>query len=73
MRLNLDATCNENGPNLSSYPTPCLLILIIVKCNKLVTMEAQSLFDSNALTCFMDKTNATIQVGSNGKEHINVG
>jgi len=51
-RLNLDASCNENGPSLFLNPTPRL---IIVKCNKLVTIEAQTFFDSNASTCFMDK------------------
>ncbi len=39
-RLDLDASCNENGPSLSLDPTPCFLVLIIVKFSKLVTMEA---------------------------------
>ncbi len=54
-RLDLDASCNENGPNLFSDPTPCFLILIIVKCSKLVTMEAQTFLDLGASSCFMDK------------------
>jgi hypothetical protein len=45
---------------------------IIIKCNKLVIMEAQTLFDSSASTCFYGQgTSAIIQVGSSGKEHIN--
>ncbi len=55
MRLDLDASCNENGFNLYLDPTPCFVVPIIIKCNKLVTMEAQTLFDSNASTCFKDK------------------
>jgi len=47
-RLDHDASCNENGPNLSSVPT-------YLKCNKLVTMQAQTFIDSGALKCFMDK------------------
>jgi hypothetical protein len=73
VRLNLDASCNENGPNLSLDPTPYFLVPIIVKCNKLVTMEAQTLFDFGASTCFMDKelVSVTIQVGFRRKEHTN--
>jgi hypothetical protein len=54
-RLDLYASCNENGPSLSLDPTPCFLVPIIVKCNKLVMMEAQTFLDSSASTCFMDK------------------
>jgi hypothetical protein len=57
VKLNLDASCNKNGPTLFLDPTPCFLILIIVKCNKLVMMEAQIVLDSGASTCFMDNTN----------------
>jgi hypothetical protein len=53
--LDLDASCNENDPNLSSNPTPYFLVPIIVKCSKLVTMEARTLLDFGALACFMDK------------------
>ncbi len=55
VKLNLDASCNENGSNLSSGETPCFWVPIIIKCNKLVMMEAQTFFDFGALTCFMDK------------------
>jgi hypothetical protein len=55
MKLDFDASCNENGPNLSSNPTPCLLVPIIVKCSKLMTMEGSKFIDSNALACLMDK------------------
>jgi hypothetical protein len=54
-RLDLDTLCNENGHNLSLNPTPCFLVLIIIKCNKLVKMEAQTLLDFNTLACFIDK------------------
>jgi hypothetical protein len=54
-RLDLDASCNENGPNLYWNPTPCFLVLITIKCRKLVTMEAQALINYGASTCFMDK------------------
>jgi len=46
VRLDLDASCNENGPNLSLDPAPCFLVLIIIKCSKLVIMEAQTLLIS---------------------------
>jgi hypothetical protein len=55
MKLELDASCNENGPGLSLDPTQCLLVPIIVKCNKFVTVEAQTLIDVGTSTCFMDK------------------
>ncbi len=54
-RLDLDASCNENGPNLFLNSTPCLLVPIIAKCNKLMMMEAQTFFDSSALAWFMNK------------------
>ncbi len=52
-KLDLNPSCNENGHGLSLDPTPCFLVLIIVKCNKLVMMEAQTLLDSNASTCYV--------------------
>ncbi len=54
-RLYFDASCNENGPSLSLDLAPCFLVPIIVKCNKFVTMEAQSLLDYGTLACFIDK------------------
>jgi hypothetical protein len=36
-------------------PSTMFLVPIIVKCSKLVTMEAQALLDYAALACFMDK------------------
>jgi len=33
-RLDLDASCNENGPSLSSNSTPYFLAPIIVKCKR---------------------------------------
>ncbi len=41
-RLNFDASCNENACSLSSNPTPCFLLSIIVKCYKLLMTEAQT-------------------------------
>jgi hypothetical protein len=54
-KLDLDASCNENGPSLFSDPTPCFLIPIIVKCIKFMIMEAQTFLDSSTLACFIDK------------------
>jgi len=67
-RLDLDASCSENGPNLSLDPTPCFLVPIIVKCSKLVIMEAQALLDSKQINMFYGQgTSAMIQVGSSEK------
>jgi hypothetical protein len=55
IRLDLDTLCNKNGHNLSLDPTPCFLVPIIIKCNKLMTKEAQNFLDFNTLTCFIDK------------------
>jgi hypothetical protein len=55
MRLDLDASCNENGPNLFSNPTTCLLVPIIIKCDKIMTMEAPTLLNSSSSTCFVNK------------------
>jgi hypothetical protein len=41
MRLDINASCDENGPILFLDSTPCFLILIIIKCNKLMVMETQ--------------------------------
>jgi len=51
--LDLDASCNDNGPNLSNL-APYFLVPIIVKCNKLMTMEAPTFFNLNSSTCFID-------------------
>jgi hypothetical protein len=51
--LDLDASCNDNGSNLSNL-APCFLLPIIVKCNKLVTMETPTFFDSNSSAYFVD-------------------
>jgi hypothetical protein len=48
MRLNFDASCDENGPNLFLKSSPFFLVPIIIKCNKLVRMEAQTFFDYGA-------------------------
>jgi hypothetical protein len=55
MKLNRNALSNEIGSNISLDPTPCFFIPIIVKCNIVVTMEAQTLVDFSASTCFIYK------------------
>jgi hypothetical protein len=55
MKINFDALCNKIGSSLSLDPTPCFLVPIIVKCNTLATMEAQTLVDFSASTCFIYK------------------
>jgi hypothetical protein len=54
-KVDLDASCDENGPNLSSNPAPCFLVPIIIKCSKLVMMDAQTFFYFSTSTCFVDK------------------
>ncbi len=54
VRMHFNASCDENGPNLSSNPTPCFLVPTIVKCSKLVMMEAQTLLYFYTLACLMD-------------------
>ncbi len=39
-RLDLNASCNANGPKLSLNPSSYFLVPIIIKCNKLMTMVA---------------------------------
>jgi hypothetical protein len=41
MKLDINASCDKNGPSLFLDSTPCFLILIIIKCNKLMVMETQ--------------------------------
>ncbi len=54
-RLDFDASCNGNGFSITLDPMPCFLVPIIVKCNKLLTMEAQTFLDYGAYVCFIDK------------------
>jgi hypothetical protein len=53
--VDLDVSRDENGPNLCLDPAPCFLVPIIIKCSKLVMMEARTFFDFGTSTCFMDK------------------
>jgi hypothetical protein len=55
MRLDLDASCKLNGPNLSLNPTPCILSPIVIKCNKSTTMKIETFILSNASTSFINK------------------
>jgi hypothetical protein len=54
-RLDLDASCNDNGLAYFQTQHHVFLVPIIVKCNKLVMMEAQTFLNFGASTCFMDK------------------
>jgi len=54
-KLDLNASCNENGHSLSSNPTSCFLVPVIIKCNKFMTTKAQTLLNYCTLACFMDK------------------
>jgi hypothetical protein len=72
MKLDVHASCDENGPQLFSAPTPCFLIPITIKCGKHMTMEAHALLDFGVSTCFIDKKiGAAIQVGPSKEEHTN--
>ncbi len=55
MRLDFNASCVQNGPTLSSKPTPCFLLPIMIKGGKSMIMQTHSLFGSRASTCFIDK------------------
>jgi hypothetical protein len=44
VKLDFDASCDWNGPNLFSNPTFCLLFLIAIKCNKSMTMKTKMFF-----------------------------
>jgi len=39
MRLDLSASCTQNGPTLSPLPTPCFLLPIMIKGGKPTTMR----------------------------------
>jgi hypothetical protein len=41
MRLDINASCDENGLSLFLDSTPCFLIPMIIKCNKFMVMETQ--------------------------------
>ncbi len=45
----------SNGPNLSSNPTPCFLLPIMIKRNNSTTMKTKALLEFSAFTCFIDK------------------
>jgi len=53
--MDLNASCILNNPSLYSNPTPCLLLLIMIKCIKPMTIKIQTLFDFGAYACLIDK------------------
>jgi hypothetical protein len=55
MRLDLDGSYIQNGPTLFSKPTLGFLLPIMIKGGKSTTMRTQTLFDSWAFACFIDK------------------
>ncbi len=55
MKLDLDASCVQNGPNLLLDPTPRFLLPIMIKYDKSMTMKTKALFDSSAYVCFIDR------------------
>jgi hypothetical protein len=54
-RLDLDASCNKNGPSPFLDLVLCFLVPIIVKCNKTCDNGGPKLIDLGASTCFIDK------------------
>jgi hypothetical protein len=54
MKLDFNASCVQNGPTLSSKPTPCFLLPIMIKGGKSTIVQTQSL-NSRPSTCFIDK------------------
>jgi hypothetical protein len=55
VRLDLDASCVQNGPSLLLDPTPYFLLPIMIKYDKSTTMETKALFDFSAYACFINK------------------
>jgi hypothetical protein len=55
MKLDLDASCVQNDPTLSSKPTPYFLLPIIIKGGKSMIVQTQTLLDSRASACFINK------------------
>jgi hypothetical protein len=55
MRVDFNASCVQNGPTLFSKPTPYFLMPIMIKGGKSMTVRTQTLLDSRAFACFIDK------------------
>jgi hypothetical protein len=55
VKLNLDASCVQNDPTLSSKLTLSFLLPITIKGGKSMTMQTQTLLDSRAYACFIGK------------------
>ncbi len=56
VRLDFDASCIQNVPTLSSKPTPCFLLPIMIKGGKSTTMWTQAFLNLGASTCFINKS-----------------
>jgi hypothetical protein len=55
MRLDLNASCVQNGPTLSSELAPYFLLPITIKGGKSMIVQTQTLIESKAFACFNDK------------------
>ncbi len=55
MRLDLNASCIQNGPTLSSELAPCFLFSIMIKGGKSMILQTQALLDSRAFASFINK------------------
>jgi len=55
LRLDLDASCVQNNHTLSLEPTPCFLLPTMIKGDKSMIVQTQTLIDLRASTCFIDK------------------
>ncbi len=55
VRLDLNASCVQNGFTLSLGLAPCFLLPIMIKGGKSTTMRTQTVLDSRASSCFIDK------------------
>ncbi len=55
MRLDLNASCVQNGLPLFSKPTSCILLPITIKGDESTTVQTQTLFNLGEFACFIDK------------------
>ncbi len=55
VKLDLDASCIQNGPTLSLELTPCFLLPITINNGKSMIVRTQALLDSKASACFNNK------------------
>ncbi len=55
MKLDFNASCDQNALNLFSNPTLCFVLSIATKCNKSMIMKIKTFFDYGASTWFIEK------------------